>query len=54
MDGNSPNYKHQTKDLAIKEAKRLAKLTGKMVTVLESICFVELNEFKITDPDLPF
>lgn len=52
--GESPKIQHPNKESAITEAKRLAKITGKKVTVLESILFVELNEFKITEPDLPF
>ena len=58
-DGNTPAYKHQTQESAEKEAKRLAKLTGKKVFILQAQKCIELNEFKETylrefDDDNPF
>lgn len=55
------SYEHQSYDEAMTEAKRLARLLGKRVYVLEAVHCVEYEQFKISnlheynkDDDLPF
>jgi hypothetical protein len=55
---NSPNFKHYTIESAIKEAKRLCKLTNKKTFVFIPYIAFEINEFTQTNFDtenhLPF
>lgn len=50
-------FKHLTKESAIKEAKRLAKQTGKKAYILGTIVSFEIDNFKtenVTVDELPF
>ena len=47
--GNSPTYKHTTLESAMTEAKRLADVTGKEVTILEAKTSVKVNKYIIED-----
>lgn len=49
--GNSPTYKHTTLESAITEAKRLADVTGKEVTILEARNSVKVNKYIIESFD---
>lgn len=57
--GNSPTYKHTTLESATTEAKRLADVTGKEVTILEARNSVKVNKYIIesfddVNSDFPF
>lgn len=52
--GNSHTYKHTTLESAMTEAKRLADVTGKEVTILEAKTSVKVNKYIIEDLTEPF
>ena len=42
--GRAPERKHETRESAVVEAKRLARVTGKKVYILESMEYMELSD----------
>jgi len=42
--GNSPNYRHETRESALEEAKRLARNTHRKAYILESTGYMKLKD----------
>ena len=52
LNGNSPTYQHESKESAYAEARRLARVSGQKVYVLEADAAVEFLEYKWTVPGI--